>query len=132
MPVVRRFIILSLAGYWCTIFVLTHMPARRLPAPAVSDKVAHMAAYFGLAALLYAWLWVRYPARRTIGLWVIGICAAYGAADELLQIPVGRSASLGDWLADVAGAMIAVAIWELIRLGATAWRRSVTAQTLAA
>jgi VanZ family protein len=34
----------------------------------------------------------------------------YGAIDELLQIPVGRVCSLGDWLADAAGVATVVAL----------------------
>jgi VanZ family protein len=35
----------------------------------------------------------------------------YAAADELTQLLVGRTASVGDWLADAAGAALGLAFF---------------------
>jgi hypothetical protein len=88
-----------LAIYWLTIFALTHVP--RLPPPPnvpQADKIAHLLSY-GLLAVLY------FTARSTVRPLVqsdywkgLLLFAAYGMADELLQIPVGaalRRARLG-------------------------------------
>jgi len=40
--------------------------------------------------------------------------AAYGAFDELTQPLFGRSASWGDWLADMVGAAVAVIVFEAV------------------
>ena len=34
----------------------------------------------------------------------------YGVVDELLQTPVGRTADVKDWFADVAGAVIGIVV----------------------
>ena len=67
------------------------------------DKVAHFL-YYGTMALLLAhgagrrWLWIP-----------LVLVPVMGAADEWHQMSVpGREASFFDWLADVAGASVAV------------------------
>ena len=73
-----------------------------VPSPGVPhlDKVAHFGVYFVLGALLC------YAAGRTGAslVTVVLIGALYGASDEFHQwfVP-GRSVSLADWIADVAG-----------------------------
>jgi VanZ family protein len=41
--------------------------------------------------------------------------AVYGAFDELTQIPVGRHADVADWFADVAGSVIGLALFAMVR-----------------
>ena len=115
MRMLGRLILGLLVVYWVAIFVATHLPPSRLPQTGVGDKTAHVVGYFGLGVLLYLWLWLRFPARRATGVWVLGICMIYGLVDELLQIPIGRHATLGDWIADVIGAAMAVAVMETVR-----------------
>jgi VanZ family protein len=38
----------------------------------------------------------------------------YATLDELLQIPVGRSAEWGDWLADGVGAALGIAVGTFV------------------
>jgi VanZ family protein len=111
----KKTILLATAGYWLVLFVLTHVPVRSAPSVSVNDKVAHFVAYFILAGLLYFAIWMYQPARRGIGWIVLGVAMIYGAVDEVLQIPVGRSCELGDWLADVAGAGAMVLLIGTIR-----------------
>ena len=96
---------LAVIGYWLTMFWATHAPrveaVQQLPA---TDKQLHFSGYFVLGLLLPFW---RFPVppmtlRRTVRLWCV--VALYGAIDELLQIPVGRSAEVLDWTADAIGA----------------------------
>lgn len=104
---VRKALRWGLAAYWCLLFTATHLPPRSLkmvdPFGSGSDKAQHFLGYFGLGLggvlLLAAHGWLR---GRTLAL-VWAACATYGALDELLQIPVGRSADWQDWLADVSG-----------------------------
>ena len=88
-----------LALYWCLLFISTHAPVPSgIPLQSGMDKVLHFGAYAGLAFLLVLW---RGPSR-----WVgcAVILLLYSIADELLQIPVGRSCELGDLIADWCGA----------------------------
>lgn len=40
----------------------------------------------------------------------MAVLGAYGVLDELLQIPVGRIASIADWGADLLGIMLGVGL----------------------
>jgi VanZ family protein len=113
---------IALIGYWASLFLATHWP--RPPRIVISggDKMLHFVAYAGLAVL---WGWAvaltRKP-RRADWLRILLILAVYGAIDELLQGPVGRSPETADWLADLAAAAagllaIALALPLLRRLG---------------
>ncbi len=68
------------------------------------DKVAHLLFFFLLGVLL------RYG--LTLPAWVIVLLVAIvGAADEWHQYYVpGRTASVGDWLADLAGVVLAMVV----------------------
>lgn len=104
-------------AYWGAAFLLTHAPLGGLRGPGVpgADKIIHFCLYFGLA-----WLGVRAtrPAqdglrfRSAIG-WAL-VFLVYGALDEWLQGFVGRTPSVYDWLADVAGIVVAT-IWQTAR-----------------
>ena len=108
MRLVRRLLILATACYWLLIFTLTHIPPNHMPHVPASDKLEHFCAYMGLCFLLGATLWLVWPARRRVlPLVVIGAAMAYGAFDEISQIPVGRDCELNDWFADVGGAAAA-------------------------
>jgi VanZ family protein len=48
-----------------------------------------------------------------IFLWLA--CAAYGVLDELLQIPVGRTCDVRDWMFDIAGAATGLALFRFLR-----------------
>ncbi|MCA9098798.1 MAG: VanZ family protein [Planctomycetaceae bacterium] len=106
----RKSVRLLLVLYWGLMFLGTHLPRVPVPLEEVSDKTLHFLAYFGLYFLLVfdrlsrnAFSW-----GRAGGLVVL--CALYGIADELLQIPVGRSADVLDWYADMRGVLTSLAI----------------------
>lgn len=95
-----------LAVYWVAIFVTTHIPNPEAIAPKVSDKTLHFGAYAGLTLLWLAWLQTRSKLHwKWLG-WTLPLMAVYGAADEILQIPVGRHCDLYDWFADMGGVAI--------------------------
>lgn len=126
MSKLRPILAVLLAGYWLTIFVLTHIPAQQLPHSDVNDKVAHFGAYALLATLLYLTIWSRWPGFGFAWLWTITVALLYGAVDEILQIPVNRVADVNDWLADAAGAIAAATVLAGIRW--LTWRRAITRQ----
>ncbi|MCH8147243.1 MAG: VanZ family protein [Planctomycetes bacterium] len=93
-------------GYWIVIFVLTHRPLGDIGKPPFpgADKVVHFVLYFGLT-WLGAWRRRTSPAGynpASVLVWA-GIYVVYGGIDEWLQSYVGRTMSLFDWFADVAG-----------------------------
>lgn len=100
-------------------FAGTHTPLPQLDGlPGNSDKALHLAGYAGLAFLLSLRL-SALPAFRLHTIRILGIAFAlslfYGAADELLQIPVGRHCDIYDWLADVVGTTIGLACFVAVR-----------------
>lgn len=97
------------------IFFLSQQSGDTLQLPSFlgADKVAHMAAYGGLALTLLWYHGEKGPARptRTVYLTVL-FCILYGVSDEYHQsfIPL-RSVSILDLLADTVGALGMSLIW---------------------
>ena len=113
-----RTVLWAITGlYWVVLFVMTHLPPRRLPHGPGSDKLHHFLAYLVLSFLLGAALWQAFPSRRRwMPMLVVLAAMAYGAFDEFTQIAVGRDCELNDWLADVAGACFAGAALYLLQI----------------
>lgn len=107
----------ALPAYWIFLFCVTHFPELDLSgAPVPSDKFVHFVA-FAILAFLY-WRFVESFDRPLDGRFFWGalvILSAYAAIDEYLQEFVGRSADLGDWLANVTGIAAVLAILEALR-----------------
>jgi VanZ family protein len=107
--------------YWIALVAGTHVPQPPvLIFPrALTDKWLHMMAYAGLAFLLS----LNWALWRPWGWWhsvaILGALAAFGALDEITQIPVGRDCDPIDWVADVIGSAAGLAIFLVVR---TAWR----------
>ena len=103
----RKLIRILLTFYWVLILVLTHINIPQLVRDAqVSDKALHVLAYLILVFLL--WFAVRPDSkvnwREAVSWRVFLIAAGYGVVDEWLQVCLsGRSASVWDFLADLAG-----------------------------
>ncbi len=99
---------MAACGAAAVLFVLTHIPQRHVPAELGFwdfDKSLHVAAY-GL--LTFFWLKaLRAPGAAVLTL-VGAALAAFGAVDEYTQQFVGRSASAGDWLANVVGVSLVI------------------------
>lgn len=110
-----------LAVYWLTLLVLTHLPPEILSQILLSfsflsdgdeyleqggDKTMHLVAYAGLAFLFTLWLWIRGVDELRLWKLTIFVLGGYAILDELLQIPVRRTADVGDCLADWAGVTI--------------------------
>jgi VanZ family protein len=105
------FAAILLAGYWCALFVATHVPLPAGLPGAGLDKLYHAVAYAGLALLLSTvWSLWRRPSWKSYFL-VLATIAAYGLLDEWGQMHVpGRSADVKDWIADLIGGVIGVTL----------------------
>jgi VanZ family protein len=106
-----------LFGYWAALFIATHVP---VSVPQVagrhSDKVVHVAAYAVLSCLI-AITWQLSAGGclggrhyRRIGI----VLALYAAFDEATQLLVGRDGNWPDWLADVMGIALGLAIFHFV------------------
>jgi VanZ family protein len=99
-------------SYLFAAFAATHTPkADRVLVPSfLSDLAMHFAGYAVLGGLT---MWMLSPARRMplrlMGASCLGLMA-YAAFDELTQPLVGRACELGDWVADVLGALAGILV----------------------
>ncbi len=89
-------------------FIATHLPPRAMPSHLpLRDTILHV---LGYCALGLATIWrlenrpVALASRRWLG-W-LAFLIIYVIVDELSQPLVGRSSELGDWLANVCGAIL--------------------------
>jgi len=90
-------------------FAVLFAPADEVPfAPPGVDKVVHCALFAALA-LTGRWAGIG---RRVLAVLLI----TYAAVSEVLQgmTALNRTASVADWLADVVGVLLGLALWELI------------------
>ena len=111
----RRYAIVALAFYWLLLFAGTHYPKPPNMGSETADKYLHFGAYAGLGFLLCAWRAATVRPRWLQVLGMIGLLAIYGALDEISQTIVGRDCQLGDWYADVAGAIVGIGLVLAIR-----------------
>ena len=111
-----RIAIVALGIYWLLLFVGTHLPPNRLMEKIhQSDKLLHCGAFAGLAFLMcWAVPTIRTQMYRNT-LTGGAICVIYAAIDELLQIPVGRTADWNDFFADCLGVCIGMAVYTVAR-----------------
>lgn len=97
-----------LLAYTALLFTVTHLPPTAIPSSvAGSDKHWHFFAYCGLGLLGSMTALPR--TARWAGLTMLAV-ALFACLDELLQIPVGRSAEWLDWVADVSGAAVGIGL----------------------
>jgi VanZ family protein len=124
LKTVRRGLAVLLIAYWLAMFVATHVPRvpQQLSLMPGGDKSQHLIAYAGLAFLIGIRQSVGDSLGRKRAMFVFGIVALYGVIDELTQIPVGRTADVNDWLADVTGAGAGLGLLTALR--ATLSRRA--------
>ena len=84
-------------------------PASDVPtAPPGVDKIVHGLLFLALA-FTGRWAGIR---QSLLGAALV----AYAAVSELIQglTPLDRSMSVGDWLADVVGVLIGLALWTWV------------------
>ncbi len=105
-------------AFWALMFVATHVPMPSGGGFRIkhADKVVHFVMFF-----LLTWIGGR-RLRASTGIlaggalvgWAI-VYGGYAALDEWLQQWVGRSMTLGDWIADALGVAVASAVLFLQR-----------------
>jgi len=118
--------------YWCGLAALLHLPPSSAPKqpdwfPHL-DKVVHGVLYAGLTFLICAttaaFRSLRYrgasPTSRFPAWRIVGFVAAYALIDELTQPLTRRTTDPLDFAADVAGAVIVVAVWSWLQPAARA------------
>jgi len=97
-------------------FWLTHMPIAVKAGFTLQDKVFHFTAFMTLTyLLLFSWefsIGILQPKHYFA---VFLFCTLYGAIDELTQTPFGRVCDFWDWLADVVGTLVGLALYLLLR-----------------
>lgn len=105
----QKLIIISLAFYWPTLFILAHIPIPQLVRKAdVSDKGLHFLAYVILSFLLWSAInpYKKVNWHKATVWWVLLVIVWYGVIDEVLQSFVtGRSCDIRDFFADLAGTL---------------------------
>ncbi len=85
---------------------LSLVPVGDVPAPQISDKIRHLAAYAGLAAPLTLALHPRRWLVAALVAAIYGVCLEFGQAYG----GAGREGSALDALANLAGALIGAAM----------------------
>ncbi len=118
------FVYIPLILYWITLFVLTTIPAEKMPILFQNqDKIEHFIAYGLLAFLLTLALYFQKKftlLRSKAFLFAFIFILAYGAVDELHQLFVpGRICDIYDWLADSIGGIFGITIVYLFLKGRT-------------
>ena len=97
-------------------FVGTHIPTENVPGIGMSDKLVHFGAYLALSlSVLVSWelsVGVLQPPHY-FAVWLAG--TLYGAIDEITQTPFGRTCDGSDWLADVAGLIVGLILFQIVR-----------------
>lgn len=110
-----RIAVIALGCYWVSMFISTHVPANQLPSVHVNDKLVHVVAFAGLAFLL-AWAIPTNPGRPLRNVFFAGLIGTvYASLDELLQIPVGRTADWQDLGADCVGILLGLLLYTSFR-----------------
>ena len=109
------FVIIPLVVYWIGLFILTTIPADKVPQLFENqDKYEHFIAYAGLAFLLSLALYFQKKSiliSSKAFLFTIVFILIYGAVDEVHQLFIpGRWCDFYDWLADSFGGLIGVTI----------------------
>jgi VanZ family protein len=102
-------------AFWALIFIATHLPELPNAVDMIPDKLAHATAYLGLSFLLSLTAASLGQLNLRGSVVIVAIAALYGTFDELLQIPCGRDAEYGDWIADMCGTAVGVTACLLLR-----------------
>lgn len=111
-----RIAVVVLAMYWTLLFISTHIPVNALMRRIhVSDKILHAVA-FSILAFLIAWAIPTNKKRLSQNVVIAAfVGVVYGGMDELLQIPVGRTADWNDFAADCVGILLGLIAYTSLR-----------------
>ena len=119
MPLSKRhkYILTCLLVYWPGLFILTHIPVPDIARQSgMSDKIMHILAYLVLVFFFWHTIspYMRVNWKKAKGWLILGTMVWYGVIDEYLQGRIGRSADVGDFLADLAGTVLGLVILTLL------------------
>jgi len=108
----RRLVLAACIIAWAGALAASHVPPADLPEIHVGDKTLHVCGFFVLTGLF--WLTLALYGRRRLGraALVLLVMPLYAALDELTQPWFRRTADVHDWLADAAGAALALLVAE--------------------
>jgi VanZ family protein len=113
----KKIALLSIFVYWPVLFVLTHMPRPEILRELLKkDKQLHFMAYFILIFLCWGAIFPYKKVNwRKISAWLIlaGV-AGYGMIDEWSQHYMGRTMDMGDFLANLSGAVTSMVVLSII------------------
>lgn len=116
----RKVMILALALYWPTLFVLAHIPIPDVIVEArMSDKSLHYLMYMILTMLLWSVIepYSRVTWRKATAWRILTVISVYALLDEYLQHFVrGRSADPKDLVADMLGAFAGLIVLTFFSL----------------
>jgi hypothetical protein len=109
----HKYILTCLLIYWPGLFILTHIPIPQIARQSgMSDKIMHVLAY--LVLVFFFWHTISPYAHvswKKAKVWLIlGLMVGYGAIDEYLQGQIGRNADVMDFLSNLAGIALGLAI----------------------
>jgi VanZ family protein len=133
-PATRRVLVVAAIGlYWLLLFVLTHLPGDPRPEPPEGviphlDKLAHSAAFAGLAFLACVGASTFRPVTPQVLGSVAAALALYAAVDEQTQgwVPF-RVPDFRDWVADMLGMLVGLCAFLLAcRLASRSARAATT------
>tara|TARA_R110000796_G_scaffold77989_11_gene174294 strand:- start:685 stop:1113 length:429 start_codon:yes stop_codon:yes gene_type:complete len=113
-PLIRLLAAGAAIGLAALIAIYSLVPASETPAPYLSDKIQHIAAYAALAAPLS----VAFGRGLRPAILAFGVAALFGIGLEIAQMlgDAGREGSLLDVAANLCGALIGLFIvWGLGR-----------------
>jgi VanZ family protein len=113
----RRALFATCVSGFSAAFIASHIPPQDMPDVHVTDKLLHAVGFAALTLTLLAALGAFGASRAKRLIATTLLLAAYGAVDELTQPFFGRTCDLHDWLADMLGMVLALAIVETITIG---------------
>jgi len=110
---------LAAIGYLAFMFTMTHLPKKKVPRnlAMANDKSLHFLAFLGLGFLasLAIQLRFRHLGRYAYTLPMVVFGIAYAWLDELTQPLVGRHFDYKDLMADGAGLVAGMLLFEVLR-----------------
>jgi VanZ family protein len=120
-----RWLLRALAVYFVAMVASTHAPPEPEFLPDIdwpgADKLAHLGIFCGLSFLLALVVFMRKVHRglcaclsRAQYAGIAAGVAVYAALDELTQPWTGRDSNFWDWIADMAGMALGLALFALI------------------
>jgi VanZ family protein len=114
----KKMVLVALALYWPTLFVLSHIPMPRVMYEArISDKTLHFIAYFILVFLFWGSVspYERVHWRKVKVWWVLVAVVWYGAIDEWLQGFVqGRTVDIRDFYTDLLATVASLVLLSVL------------------